>query len=183
MFLEIVVALAFQTIAPNLGSSPVGHVTPTQEERWIGELARVRIAGKVSLTPFEFYSLEQKFDEKLLGLKVGDDCPIAELVANGPECLQALLLHLTDSRPVFGYTPIKDEPQVSTGGSSHFGFGNEYPTRQGGIAFLKLKITEAIAKGKPMDPYAIRVGDICYMVLGRVVNRRFELLSYDYDAG
>lgn len=107
---------------------------------------------------------------------------MSELVRLGPLALPELVKHLDDSRP----TKLKVGNDDSGGSSRQVGvdffmfsyFSDEYDPRLPGY----------IRGPRPMEKdfqgrYTVKVGDVCYVLIGQIVNRRFLAVRYQPSAG
>lgn len=104
---------------------------------------------------------------------------LSQLVAHGAEALPALLDHLTDARPA--------EIQMRSAGNSCLWLGDIYDTRYADRSRHPAGInTETVetywARGASPPPavlstYTVRVGDLCFVAIGKIVNRKLNVIS------
>jgi hypothetical protein len=92
-----------------------------------------------------------------------------ELVRRGWRALPALLAHLTDARPT---KLVYAVPKPVAGRQAALAFGDDYDPRIRGAA----NATAGVNTGErtPLDDrgtYTFRIGELCYAVLGQIVNR------------
>jgi hypothetical protein len=106
-----------------------------------------------------------------------------ELVRRGPEALPALVAHIGDQRPTklevgnAAATPSKGKPEPT----SHvmwIQFSDEYDPRANEHPRVSLRPPsgEMLFEGN----YTVRVGDICFVLIGQIVNRRLFVVDIDY---
>lgn len=99
-----------------------------------------------------------------------------ELVRRGPAALPELLKHLRDARTT------KLAVGEGSGGFFMFQyFSNEYLEREPkkGIASCSQRCLERAFAGS----YAVKVGDICFVIVGQIVNRNLQAVRYQPTAG
>ncbi len=98
------------------------------------------------------------------------DAPAAvELVRRGWRALPAVLAHLTDARPT---KLVYAVPKPAPGNAAALAFGDNYDprVREGASSPTGVNTGERI----PLDgrgTYTFRVGELCYAILGQIVNR------------
>jgi hypothetical protein len=113
---------------------------------------------------------------------------MSELVRRGPAALPELVKHLDDRRP----TKLAVGNDESPGSSHQVGvdyfdfsyFSDEYDPRV--RTFVDDK--ELQRRPQPMEKnfrgrYTVKVGDVCYVLIGQVVNRRLLAVRYQPSAG
>jgi hypothetical protein len=109
-----------------------------------------------------------EFEGGILGSKIPVNHPaMKEIVEMGVDALPDLLNHLSDDR----------KTRLVVGGKKVFGvnwFSNEYDPRRGQPKFD----TGDAETHKYVDEYTIRVGDLCYVAIGQIVNRRLYAIRY-----
>ena len=102
------------------------------------------------------------------GMVFPDAAPqMRELVRRGPLALPELLKHLDDKRLT----------KLDVGGFGVFGakwFGDEYSPR---IRDSQPSGLDPSWTPKSFTTYTLRVGDICYALIGQIVNRRLQTLQ------
>jgi len=118
---------------------------------------------------------------------------MVELVRRGASALPSLIEHLGDKRTtkltVGSYSP---RSIAYVPGSFFFMmqyFGDEYDPRAGPTLFQR-KLAEVGDRDKIMqqfehafeDPYTVKVGDVCYFLIGQIVNRRLIPVRYQPSA-
>jgi len=111
---------------------------------------------------------------------------MVELVRRGIDALPTLVEHLNDRRETklvvgngfFMFREFSDEydPKIRTS------------SRGGGIASLSHIGDDRAAFRSMFDhsfdgPYTVKVGDVCYALIGQIVNRRFFAVRYQPSAG
>jgi hypothetical protein len=94
-----------------------------------------------------------------------------DIVRLGVAALPALIDHLSDGRPTrFKIKP--DDPAETVGGTY---FGTEYEPRHG-----RSQSPDPMDEGRRVkNGYTVKVGDICYVLIGQIVNR--ELIAVRYQ--
>jgi len=119
---------------------------------------------------------ESKFRGGVLGSAQPTVSPVMrELVRRGVAVLPDLLEHLEDARPT------KLVVKLPFGGFGGMWHSDEYEyrfpdearqpvdvNRRGGLDSIRMTIGE----------YPVRVGDLCYVVIGQIVNRRMNVVRY-----
>jgi hypothetical protein len=104
---------------------------------------------------------------------------LRELVRRGVEALPDLLNHLTD--------PRETKLAVRNFGGGGFGaawFGDEYEPRHSDHDRHPAGVNRRGAFGRAhvAMPYRMRVGDLCFVAVGQIVNRHFNALRYQPTA-
>jgi hypothetical protein len=99
-----------------------------------------------------------------------------ELVRRGAQALPVLIAHLEDKR----------SSKLSVGGSIFHGgfytfqlYQEEYDPRSPTSASW----TENMDGPGFTDPYVVKVGDLCYAIIGQIVNRNFLAVRYQPTGG
>jgi hypothetical protein len=115
-----------------------------------------------------------------------------ELVRRGPLALPELVKHLDDKRPTKLEVGNKDsDSSTHQVGVDYFwwtAFGEEYDPR------LRHGLAEEESKSQPRKSdlpnwrnfqgrYTVRVGDVCYVLIGQIVNRHLLAVRYQASAG
>jgi len=126
------------------------------------------------------------FQEGLLGVPAPKvSLQMRELVRRGPAALPELIRHLDDRRP----TSLQvGNSSNSSGATGHFFmftlFSDEYDPR------VPYWFDEEKSKSwpKPVEKtfdgrYTVKVGDVCYVLIGQIVNRQLEAVRYQPTAG
>ena len=118
---------------------------------------------------------EPRFRGGVLGSAKPDVSPVMrELVRRGVTALPHLMDHLADSRPT---RLVIELPFGGFGGMWH---SAEYEPRYAD----EVKRPPGINKGRDQDErtvdreYRVRVGDLCYVAIGQIVNRRMNVVRY-----
>ena len=104
-----------------------------------------------------------------------------ELVRRGFSAMPALLDHLTDARPtelILKQTHNRFDAQW---------FGNEYDPKNPNTNDFPAGLSRAgrgLASGdrKTFTEYRVKVGDLCFVTLGQIVNRQLEAIRYQPTA-
>lgn len=102
-----------------------------------------------------------------------------ELVRRGPAALPKLLEHIDDKRPtwfVFG-----GENRGIIGAAWH---ADEYDPRYADPKKQPEKVNtpDKDLKGQLVNGYTVRVGDLCYVAVGQIVNRNLSVFRYQPTA-
>ena len=115
-----------------------------------------------------------------------------ELVRRGPRALPELVKHVGDKRPTKLEVGNKDSGstthQVGVDAFWWTAFGEEYDPR------LRPSLTEEESKSQPRKSdlpnwrnfqgrYTVKVGDICYVLIGQIVSRHLLAVRYQPSAG
>jgi len=111
-----------------------------------------------------------------------------ELVRRGAASLPTLIAHLNDTRTtgilVGNKEPKKQAAKDKTVDNSFFFmfmlFGSEYDARVGS---RPPKHPEKIFQRPFTGEYAVKVGDVCYAIIGQIVNRHLLPVRYQPTAG
>jgi hypothetical protein len=106
-----------------------------------------------------------------------------ELVRLGPQALPALVKHIADTRPTGISVGLKlDKPDQHTTSFDHQIFGHEYDPRVHTYR-SPCRISNACQSSKDFDePYTLRVGDVCFVLIGQIANRRLVAARYQATA-
>jgi hypothetical protein len=110
-----------------------------------------------------------------------------ELVRRGPVALPELIKHLDDRRPTKLEVGNKD-PSTSTHGVGidtfmWTVFSDEYDPRSLGPRNEKHEPWKVRMMTNFQGRYIVRVGDVCYVLIGQIVNRRLFAVRYQASAG
>lgn len=110
---------------------------------------------------------------EVLGAPEPDALPaMRELVRRGVGALPDLLNHLSDDRPT----------QLTVGGNDAFAaelFQTEFEPR---VSHDRGKMQWHGASKEFNGPYLVRVGDVCYALVGQIVNRHLTAVRYQPSA-
>jgi hypothetical protein len=175
----LVLAIALATPAP-LASGPAGHdyahETTTQ---LIDDLVEVgdEAPGASSLGDFDgFLATDETLEPTVM--RTGAQAPVVpgamrELVRRGPAALGALVAHIDDRRPT----------HLKTGGDAMLqrAYMDEYEDSD--HRFSSNWCFGSDCKHGPPDPvpddgYTVKVGDLCFTIIGNIVNRRLIATRY-----
>ncbi|MEO6568843.1 MAG: hypothetical protein ABIO94_08780 [Opitutaceae bacterium] len=136
-------------------------------------------ASPVSLTGFlPLHAPENPFSGEPLPRK----SPVmTEVVRRGVEVIPFLLEHLSDARPTH---VILDPKKLHLNGNSG-AYTADYDFRSHEnwpqFAGVNLKSNQSGTKGD--WPYTVKVGDLCFVALGQIVNRRLYVSGPDFGNG
>jgi hypothetical protein len=165
---------------------------PGTIDSFIDQLAEIDApAAGLHPTLFDATFLADGSPDAIEGGVFGSQAPkrfpqMVELVRRGLDALPALVEHLGDRRDTklvvgntfFMFREFSDEydPKVRTA------------SRGGGIASLSHIGDEQAAFRAMFDhsfegTYTVKVGDVCYALIGQIVNRRFYAVRYQPSAG
>jgi hypothetical protein len=170
-----------------------GYVAPTAEQ-FIDELTTLncRIPGVSDVTTaagflVEFESMEHfssvlfEGDGKFRYHALCRNTAAGNLVSEGLKSLPALIRHLDDKRPtqlVIG-RDLRDEP-TAFGGQF---FADEYDARRQSWPLLSCGADTYCEHKRPfMTPYTVKVGDVCFVLIGQIVNRQLNAVRYQPSA-
>jgi len=107
--------------------------------------------------------------EDIKGYHMPESCdttPILNLMGAGPAGLPALLRHLDDARPT--------KLLLGRGLDSAF-FAEEYDARGTASASTVCGMGETCENKRPFEkPYTVKVGDLCFVLIGQIVNRQLN---------
>ena len=127
-----------------------------------------------------------KFDGGVLGVAPPKVPPqMSELVRRGPAALPELIKHLDDKRPTkleVGNKPSGE--QVGVDAFMFMYFSDEYDPRVPN----RWSDEEWKKEPRPMERsfegrYTLKIGDVCFVLIGQIVNRRFLAVRYQPSAG
>jgi len=113
---------------------------------------------------------------------------MSELVRRGPSALPELIQHLDDKRPTQLQVGNDDSPksthQIGVDAFMFTFFSDEYDPR------IRIFYSEKQRDNRPrhldkdfQGRYTVTVGDICYVLIGQIVNRRLLSVRYQPSAG
>lgn len=107
--------------------------------------------------------------------------PMRELVRRGAAAVPILLQHLDDRRP----TRLVVGGMIDQGGFFMWGyFGEEYDGRRWADRLSGALPDESQMREKAIrDRYIVKVGDVCYALLGQIVGRRLNAVRYQPTGG
>jgi hypothetical protein len=113
--------------------------------------------------------------------------PVRELVRLGPAALPELLHHLDDARPTklaVGNDSKAKTRQVGLNTFMWEMFSDEYDPR------TRPEINKGFPRERPKtheipfeDGYQVRVGDVCFVIIGQIVNRNLYAVRYQPTGG
>jgi hypothetical protein len=186
----IAVAAVCLILAPRAMAQ--GNPTPDQlPDQLIGQLAQIDCNGPglYEYSQFEdFWAvIPESFPRGHLQRDKPDCMPDAmrALVRLGPQALPALVRHIDDARPAALTVGVKQEhPEVIHEGGQIF--AHEYDPRAHVYdedvwpgPFLEKCSDGLCFTGRGFDePYTIRIGDICLVLIGQIVNRELVAARY-----
>ncbi|MGP8174812.1 MAG: hypothetical protein ACLP7O_09730 [Terracidiphilus sp.] len=124
----------------------------------------------------------------VLGIETPAAAPqVRELVRRGPVALPELLRHLDDPRPtklVVGNDPQAKTRQVGLNEFMWEMFSDEYDPR------TRPEISKGLPRRWPKTHeipfeggYQVRVGDVCFVIIGQIVNRNLYAVRYQPSGG
>jgi hypothetical protein len=109
------------------------------------------------------------------------DAPVmAELVRRGAGALPALLDHLPDARPtkiVFGMAPRAGAGRTVVSGDD---YDCRYPSKDRQPAGVNTKERDSLGGD---GTYCIKVGDLCYIAVGEIVDRKLYVVGWHGGGG
>jgi len=110
-----------------------------------------------------------------------------ELVRRGPAALPELIKHLDDTRPTKVEVGNKGGMQVGVDVFAFSYFSNEYdPRLHHWFSEKEIKSGRALTDLMAKDftgRYTVKVGDVCYVLIGQIVNRHLFAVRYQPSAG
>lgn len=150
--------------------------SPTRIEHLIDELTQIS-APAPGLNPYDTYDgfivsdVPMRFEGGVLPVSEPVVLPqMRELVGLGRAALPLLLKHLTDKRST--KLVIKNPSMIETVGGMVL--SDEYDPRYGPA---RRPHPDDLDR-KAMDSYTVRVGDVCYVLIGQIVNRNLLAVRY-----
>ena len=194
------IALWLSLVLPLLSSPNThGDASPNRSvEQLIDNLTQIdsRAPGLDGTAMYEGFIADNRpgtFVEGVLGFAPPKVPPaMAELVRRGPLALPNLVQHLSDSRPTkFAVGNIKDGSSKERLEYMFSYFGNEYDPRTPYWIDPDLTRTRESVKRevkqmreKSFDGrYSVKVGDVCYTLIGQIVNRQLVAVRYQPSFG
>ena len=178
---------------PSLAADPDYSTAPL--DRLIDDLALIdsAVPGVTSQATYEsFIAVDERpvFTGGVLGIQQPDgsvrpiqapDVPLQmrELARRGIHTLPILIRHLNDTRP----TKLSIGGSILDGGFFMFQlFGDEYDPRARPASAARGR--GLTFKERSFDSrYAVKIGDICYVLIGQIVNRNLLAARYQPSAG
>jgi hypothetical protein len=186
----IVVSIAF--VAVCLGFAPYAAAqTAPAADQLIDQLMRIDCHGPGLYTsPYQdFWAvIPSPYPREVIKGPDGECIPDAmrELVRLGPQALPALVRHIDDARPTGLKIGSKLDPNARGIGGQLF--ADEYESRahsyRGVLVPYPAPFLDACKDDECMtgpafdDPYTIKVGDICFVLIGQIVNRHLVAARY-----
>lgn len=173
----MVVPLLVASLALIPDSQPANGALREQAERLIGELVTVgrETTGAHSTawsTQFMAIDEEPRFTGGILGsTKPVVPAPMRRLVQMGIGSLPALLDHLEDQRPT------ELDLRVRAGW-----FSDEYDTRRRDPKRMPTGVNTNLKEDRGVSEYRLKVGDLCYVLVGQIVNRKLQAARYQPSA-
>jgi hypothetical protein len=166
-------ALIFGTAIP--GASQELSSVPT--ETLINRLANLdtKMPGIDDTATWDFFAAEESEAQFLTGLIPNSPPPVPphvrEIVRRGALALPELLKHLTDARPTKIRVGNSESESETVGGQF---FGNEYYPRD-----RTMKVPSCDAACPSFEgQYVVKIGDVCQVLIGQIVNRRLHAVRY-----
>lgn len=115
-----------------------------------------------------------KFEGGVLGTPPPSVSPaMRELVRRGLSALPALLHHLDDARPTHLQLGVNNQPISTFGGHE---FNDEYDAGASGWICVSGDCDKTAKWFE--GSYTVKVGDICFVLVGQIVNRRLLAVRY-----
>ncbi len=141
--------------------------------------------GAVDMAGFDSFIAEDGPVQMRMGI-IGAPPPaippaMRELVRRGAAALPTLVEHLDDRRP----TKLVVGASVFAKGGGFFmwtRFSSEYDPRVG-VVHLAEATPKVGEHTLPPDGYTVTVGDLCYVLIGQIVNRNLTAVRYQPTAG
>jgi tetratricopeptide (TPR) repeat protein len=181
-------ALIFLMLAPNalFAADPDYSNVPTAN--LIDELAGLdrSAPGIASMVSYEAFMAEDKppkFAGGVLGVAPPESPPaMRELVRRGVDALPVLIQHLDDERPT-KFVVGKDGPNFFFMFKL---FGREYDSRKPLLpkdAEDMKWLSSRFFRNGNFDSYTVKIADVCYVLIGQIVNRKLVAVRYQPTAG
>jgi hypothetical protein len=182
--LGIAVAVLGLGLAP-----PAASETPPTADGLIDRLTEIDCHGPGLKEYFPFSDFWAVVPETNPDVHEGRDCvppAMRALVRMGPRALPALVRHIDDRRPTrLKIGEVEKPGTIYLGGQ---GFVGEYDSRAHVYEDLGwpwpftdkcpgMSCPTNTWRGFP-EPYTIRVGDVCFILIGQIVNRRLTAARY-----
>lgn len=136
------------------------------------------IDGLVDYSAFLAEETPPRFVVGVLGVPPPQTPPeMRELVRRGVSALPALLHHLDDARP----TKLIVGADAPNFRFMFRYFSDEYDRRS--PAWPKKLCDSACTERVFAQPYTVKIGDVCFALIGQIVNRRLAAIRYQPTAG
>ena len=159
----------------NAAKSPGDHAA----EEEIDQLTKLGFAGRIK-DPQQCWGDFAAIDAVYIpGTPQGPVDPVVrKLVRMGVTAVPSLIAHLSDQRE----TGLIVRPLMAGFGGTWF--SNEYDSRYSDSALLPKGVNLAGLGGElgGGQGYTLRVGDVCYQLIGQIVNRNLSALRYQPSA-
>lgn len=179
----------FSALSPRISHAQERSYSALPPDTLIDELADIGspvpdVDGMASHSAFLAEDATPKFTGGVLGTPVpAIPPPMRELVRHGLAALPSLIRHLNDDRP----TKLVVGGLLSEAGGFYMFqyFSDEYDPRDRTIALRKPipgssgRIFEGAFSGR----YTVKVADLCYVLVGQIVNRRLVAVRYQASSG
>jgi hypothetical protein len=141
----------------------------------------IGIDGAAIYEGFIADTIPASFEMGVLGVPAPEvPLPMRELVRRGPPALPELIAHLDDARStklqVGNDDSANSSRRVGVDSFAYSYFSDEYEPR-----VLSGSRTEAMEK-EFQGRYTVKVGDVCYVLIGQIVNRRLRAVRYQPSA-
>ena len=183
LLLVALIAVGIGPKAENLGARPPSEskLASQSAETLIGRFQQesqqtIGVDTSVTMEGFIGFDAPLSFGVGLLGVPPPKVSPVMrELVRRGLAALPALLDHLTDDRPT--RLVIKGNRAI---GSMQF-FKAEYDPKDLDAKELPVGVNRVNAEAaweEMFQEYRIKVGDLCFVTVGQIVNRRLNAARY-----
>ena len=171
---------------------PLQATARTNSERHIDDLTSLNcpipgVSGTGTFNGFLAQSDSMKVSSTVLIEQQGQlrlpvscqNASVSAIMRIGPAALPALLRHLDDKRPtklVVG----RDVSKMPLGGQF---FADEYDARRETWPLIRCSLDIYCGKTRSFDkPYTVKVGDVCFVLIGQIVNRLLNAVRYQPTA-
>jgi hypothetical protein len=195
----IMISLAVGLLSLALAPCAAAQANPTPDQL-IDQLTQINCNGPELFNAFPYddfwavvpeagWKAKAHIDAPHSGGRPPDCVPDAmrALVRLGPQALPALVRHIDDTRPTGLKIGVHLDPSNHMGGQS---FSEEYDSRAHVFdedawpsMFLDKCADRGCFTGRWFhEPYTVRVGDVCFTLIGQIVNRNLVAVRYQWTA-
>lgn len=190
--IRIPILLAVFALSANLRAAAADDYSKKSVSQLIDDLTQVdsQAPGIDSAAVYSGFLANNRpvsFEMGVLGVAPPQIPPqMRELVRRGPLALPALIQHLNDRRPTKLELGNKDDGGPHQVGIDAFWwtvFSDEYDPRSRRPSDQKAETRKMPMMNAFHGRYTVRVGDVCYVLIGQIVNRRLLAVRYQPSAG
>jgi hypothetical protein len=102
---------------------------------------------------------------------------VLSIIRLGPTVLPALIRHIDDRRSTKLVVGLRPNGEPDTVGGNFF--ADEYDARNEDRPANGCAVYASCTKERPFEkPYTVKIGDVCFAVIGQIVNRHLSAVRY-----